>query len=144
MDNALIIYHSFTGNTEEVAELIAKTLEDSNVNVELYRLGSGTVPEPSTFDICFLGTFTWEEGLLPEEMEDFLEFANLPENKAVFGTGDTQFGGDSMFCKAVNTIVSKYGAKYIPLKIEQSPRGTQEKKVTKWTEQIIRINKGDI
>jgi predicted ribonucleotide reductase-associated flavodoxin len=143
MDNAIIIYHSYTGNTEEVAEIIQKQLLSNGIQVDIHRVGSGAIPDPANYDICFVGTFTWEEGSLPKEIEDYLDYSVLPSNTAIFGTGDTQFGKDSTFCRAVNIIANKYGYKYIPLKIEQSPRGAQEKKVVSWTQQIININKGD-
>lgn len=139
---AIVIYHTFSGNTKEVADLISKELESSGFEVESYEVGSGYIPEPTLYDICFLGTFTWEKGNIPEEMEDYLDFTDLPRNKAIFGTGDTQFGGDALFCHAVNKIVNKHGTKYIPLKIEQSPRGSQEQKVCKWAQSIISLNRG--
>lgn len=142
MDNAIIIYCSYSGNTEEVADLIGQTLMNVGVEVEMYRIGSGFIPELSTYDICFVGTFTWEEGGVPEEIDDWLEYSNLPKNTAMFGTGDTQFGGDTLFCKAVDTIATRYRTRYIPLKVEQSPRGSQEEKVYRWTNQIIELNQG--
>lgn len=141
--NAAIVYHSFSGNTEEVAELIERKLLDIDWIVSIYKIGSGFIPDLSNYDICFFGTFTWEKGRLPDETEDFLEFNNLPSNTALFGTGDTQFGGDRLFCKALDVIASTYRTPYIPLKIEQSPRGAQESKVFKWVGTIIEKNKGD-
>lgn len=140
MDKAIIVYHTFSGNTEEVAEIIEETLKESKYEVDLYRVGSGFIPELVSYNLCLLGTYTWDEGTLPEEMEEFIEFNNVPENTAVFGTGDTQFGGDALFCKAVDILAIKCKAKYIPLKIEQSPRGVQENKVRKWSRQIIARN----
>lgn len=142
MAKAIVIYHTFSGNTKEVADLISKELEESCFEVESYEVGSGYIPELALYDICFLGTFTWEKGNIPEEMEDYLDYTELPRNKAIFGTGDTQFGGDKLFCYAVDRIISKYGTKYLPLRIEQSPRGSQEQKVCNWTQSIISLNRG--
>jgi flavodoxin I len=55
----------------------------------------------------------------------------------IFGTGDTQFGGDTLFCKAANKLAKFYASPFPLLKIEQSPRGPQEKIVMRWTEGVV-------
>lgn len=61
-------------------------------------------------------------------MKDFIwEIGYKPENVAVFGTGDTQFGGDELFCKAVDKLVQFYNSKWPGLKIEQSPGDIRKK-----------------
>ena len=77
-------------------------------------------------------------GSTPDEMKDFiLEIGYKPNNIAVFGSGDTQFGGDALFCKAVDKLVTFYDSKWEGLKIEQSPRGHQEKYIENWLERVL-------
>lgn len=136
---AIICYLSYSGNTEEVAELINESLSNHNLDIDMYEIGqSGSVPDLSIYDIIFIGTFTWGKGGVPSEMKDFiLSVGYKPDNIAVFGTGDTQFGGDELFCNATNKLSKFYNSQYNPLKIEQSPRGKQESLVTSWTEGVI-------
>lgn len=136
--NAVIPYLSYSGNTEEVAELIAETLTESNVSPTLHRIGIDLPIDPEANDFIFLGTFTWETGSTPDEVKDFIiEVGYKPENLAVFGTGDTQFGGDTFFCRAVDRLCKFYQSPWDGLKIEQSPRGSQEQLVKEWTEGVL-------
>ena len=135
---AIICYLSYSGNTEEVAELIKGQLVDSGYVVDMYMIGFGTVPDLSTYDKLFFGTFTWDKGSTPDEMKDFArEIGYKPDNVYVFGSGDTQFGGDDLFCGAVDKLWKFFNSTYEGLKIEQSPRGSQEKIVTKWLEGVL-------
>lgn len=134
----LVAYLSYSGNTEEVAEIIAENLEGVGIEVENHIIGIDMPVDPADYDIAFLGTFTWEQGSTPDEMKDFvLEVGYKPNNIAVFGSGDTQFGGDELFCGAVDKLSKFYNSKYKGLKIEQSPRGSQEVLVEQWINRII-------
>ena len=140
--SAVVPYLSYSGNTEEVAELVAETLTENHVSCSLHRIGIDPPIEPEAYDQIFLGTFTWERGSTPGEVKAFiLEVGYKPAHIAVFGTGDTQFGGDDLFCKAVDKLVSFYMSPWQGLKIEQSPRGSQEKLVQQWTEGVFRRGK---
>ena len=136
---ALVCYISYSGNTEEVAELIEETLLSHNHEVELYRVGlSEGIPDFNNFDIVFMGTFTWGDGRVPSDMKNFItEIGYKPKNIVLFGTGDTQFGGDLLFCGALDRLKKFYNSEYDVLKIEQSPRGKQEERVIDWTEGVI-------
>ncbi|MBU5466052.1 flavodoxin [Virgibacillus sp. MSJ-26] len=129
----LIAYLSYSGNTQEVAELIKEDCRHHNFIVDIHRIGIDAPVKPSDYDYIFLGTFTWGEGTTPDEVKDFiLEIGYKPNNIAVFGTGDTQFGGDEQFCLAVDKLVKFYNSPWRGLKIEQSPRGSQEKLIFQW------------
>jgi len=66
-----------------------------------------------------------------------LEVGYKPNNIAVFGTGDTQFGGDELYCKAAEKLATFYGSRWEALKIEQSPRGSQEVLINQWLEGVL-------
>ncbi|CAM3984187.1 flavodoxin [Lederbergia lenta] len=136
----LICYASYSGNTKEVAELIEqRLLEEVNHSVFVYRIGTGIIPDPSLFDLIMIGTFTWGKGATPDDVKDFVyEIGYKPPNVFIFGTGDTQFGGDTLFCHAAEKLAKFYQSTYKPLKIEQSPRGSQENTVIEWTEGVLK------
>ncbi|MBO0601214.1 flavodoxin [Sporosarcina sp. E16_3] len=139
MVSFLIVYASWSGNTQEVAEIIEETLVAENIAVTTYRIGGGVIPNPRNFDAMIFGSFTWEQGSTPDEVKDFVaDVGYKPDNVYVFGTGDTQFGGDALFCHAAVKLARFYASPYEPLKIEQSPRGIQQEKVIEWSKGVIR------
>src|SRR5699024_11055169 len=90
------------------------------------------------YDLVFLVTFTWDYGSVPEEMVAFLHEVQLESNEvAVFGSGDTQFGGEDIYCRAVEALSAIYKSNWQGLKIEQSPRGSQEGLISKWLERVL-------
>jgi flavodoxin I len=135
---ALIAYLSYSGNTKEVAEIIEGKLIEQNFTVEVHLIGIDLPINPENYDFIFIGTFTWAKGATPDEVKDFvMEIGYKPDNIAVFGTGETQFGGDELFCLAAEKLAKFYQSKWAPLKIEQSPRGSQEKRVKSWVEGVL-------
>lgn len=136
--NILIAYVTYSGNTEEVAEHIAKELKNDGFSVDLHQIDFDPFVDVSRYDYLFLGTFTWDYGCTPDEVKDFvLDVGYKPDNVAVFGTGDTQFGGEEQFCQAVDKLVKFYNSRWGGLKIEQSPRGVQEGKIDQWIEGVL-------
>jgi flavodoxin I len=134
-----IAYLSYSGNTEETAELMQKKLLSRGVTVDMHRIGIDPPIHPPNYDVLLLGTFTWANGTTPDEVKDFvLEIGYKPSNIAVFGTGDTQFG---FFCGAVDKLVTFYGSKWPGLKIEQSPRGSQEILIDTWLKGVMQHDK---
>lgn len=140
---AVICYASYSGNTQEVAQLIAETIIASGREVVLHRI-DGRTPPPNLakFDIVLIGSFTWGKGETPRIVKNWVaDVGYKPDNVYIFGTGDTQFGGDELFCKAADKLAKFYNSDFPPLKIEQSPRGAQENKVREWTKGVLRIEK---
>lgn len=135
---SVIAYLSYSGNTLEVAEMIEDHLVRDGMAVDLHRIGVDPPIDVSRYDCIFLGSFTWDRGSTPDEVKDFvLEVGYKPDSVALFGTGDTQFGGDELFCQAVDKLAAFYGSKWNGLKIEQSPRGSQEQLVENWIEGVL-------
>src|SRR5699024_1676916 len=102
---------------------------------DTHEIGIDPPVDAAAYDLIFVGTFTWDYGQTPDEVKDFvLEVGYKPPNVFIFGTGDTQFGGEELFCLAAEKLATFYHSARRPLKIEQSPRGTQEKMITTWME----------
>ena len=136
---AIICYLTFSGNTQETAEIIKEELTKRNINTAMYEIGFGQIPSLDSYDYIFFGSFTWEQGSTPDEMKDFVaELGYKPSNVHIFGSGDTQFGGDDLFCAAASKLAKFYNTNSEPLKIEQSPRGRQEQTIIKWVDEITK------
>ncbi|TMN22130.1 flavodoxin [Lentibacillus cibarius] len=134
----LIAYLSYSGNTKEAAEIITDYLMADGAIVDVHRIGIDPPVDAAAYDMIFLGTFTWDMGATPDEVKDFiLEVGYKPDHMAIFGTGETQFGGDDLFCLAVDKLVTFYGSRWPGLKIEQSPRGSQEQVVKNWLKGVL-------
>lgn len=143
--NIAIVYSSMSGNTEEVASLVEITHRhrgDQVSRFEADRIGPREASALASFDLVYFGSYTWADGVLPDEMKDtfrlILKELNVPiRQAAVFGTGDKMF---VHFCRAVDEMayhLSRYGVPLAGelLKIEQSPRN-QPFNVRHWAERM--------
>lgn len=134
----LIAYASYSGNTKEVADLLYEELTQARMNVQMHQIDVDPLVDVSTYDYFFLGSFTWDYGCTPDEVKDFVyRIGYKPDNVAVFGTGDTQFGEEHHYCMAVDKLANFYNSKWPGLKIEQSPRGKQEKNIQQWVRGVL-------
>lgn len=133
MAKILIAYASMSGNTEAIADLLKAKIELLGHSVDLREIEHMEVKELLHYDAFLIGSYTWGDGELPYEAEDFydaLSNVNLAGKKAaVFGSGDTAY---SQFCAAVDlfeTRLKECGAEITQegIKIEFTP-STQEEK----------------
>lgn len=109
MTLAKIVYASMTGNTEEIADIVAETFENLAIEVETNEC---TQVEPEDFldaDICVVASYTYGDGELPDEIVDFyeeLKEVNLSGKVfGVCGSGDTFY---DEFCKAVDDFETTF------------------------------------
>lgn len=105
MKNIVIAYGSTTGNTEQVANLLAGHLDQHQVAV--YEVSALTEDLVAKADLVLLGASTWGYG---EVQDDFAAYMSKIDGKtyggksvAVFGCGD-QAGFGDVFCEAVTLI----------------------------------------
>lgn len=103
MTLAKIVYASMTGNTEEIADIVAEALENLAIDVEINECTQVEAEDFSDADICVIATYTYGDGELPDEIVDFYE--ELQEIDltgkiyGVCGSGDTFY---DEFCKSVD------------------------------------------
>ena len=92
MAKILIAFASMSGNTEEIAELIKSSIDTMGHDIEMKEIENINTQKLLEFDGIILGVYTWGDGELPYEVEDFyddIENLNLTGKKAaVFGSGD--------------------------------------------------------
>ncbi|MFD2701541.1 flavodoxin [Paenibacillus shunpengii] len=133
MANILIVYASLTGNTEEIAELIAEGVQNAGHTAVLKSAENCNADEMLNYDGTMIGLYTWGDGDLPDEFLDFydeLDEVDLSGYKvALFGSGDTSY---DLFCGAVDTAEAKLKERGAivtepSLKIEYSPLDEEKK-----------------
>jgi flavodoxin short chain len=100
---AKIVYASLTGNTEEVADVVAEALENLNIDVTVDECTQVEATEFEEADICVVATYTYGDGELPDEIIDFYEeLQELDLSGKIYGvcgSGDTFYDD---FAKSVD------------------------------------------
>lgn len=131
MSKILMVFASMSGNTEEIANLVAEGIKQAGNEVEIKEIFHAAAKDLLEYDAILLGTYTWGDGELPDDFLDFYEdLHNLDltgKKAAVFGSGDHAY---IHFCAAVDILESKLrecGAELVQegLKIEMSPSGSE-------------------
>lgn len=143
MPKVLIVFGSTTGNTEGVAETIAKTLNGNGVEATVKNAADVTAPGLADgYDAVLFGCSTWGDDEI-ELQEDFvplyedLDRAGLKGKKvAVFGCGDSSY---TYYCGAVDVIEKKaeeLGATLVAgsLKIDGEPDSAE---VVDWAKEVL-------
>ena len=129
---AIIGYVSMSGNTEEIADILKNVLLLNGCEVDIERLDQIEAETLLSYDCAFIGTYTWGDGDIPYDAEDFFEelnevhLAGLPV--ACFGSGERYY---PKFCAAVDSFAEKInerGGRVFDkrLKIELSPDSDEE------------------
>ncbi|APB31754.1 MULTISPECIES: flavodoxin [Vagococcus] len=100
---AKIVYASLTGNTEEIADIVAERLEEKGLDVEIEECTQVDAEEFLDADICIVGSYTYDDVLVPDEIADFyedlLELDLTGKIYGVIGSGDTFY---PCFCQVVD------------------------------------------
>lgn len=106
---AKVVFASMTGNTEEIADIVADKLTQLGHTVELEECTSVVASDFEDADIAVVATYTYGDGELPDEIVDFYE--DLQELDltgkiyGVVGSGDTFY---DEFCKAVDDFEAAF------------------------------------
>ncbi|NMD68683.1 flavodoxin [Bacillus sp. DNRA2] len=101
----IIIYTSMTGTTEQMANIIAEELMKVDKRVVLKDSIEVQAEELISYDMILIGSYTWGDGELPDELVDFydeLRHTDLTGKIfAIFGAGDSSY---THFAKAVDIL----------------------------------------
>ena len=106
---AKIVYASMTGNTEEIADIVAKKLEDLGHTVDVEECTTVDATDFEDADIAIIATYTYGDGELPDEIVDFYEdLADVDLTDKIYGvvgSGDTFY---DYFCQSVDEFESQF------------------------------------
>lgn len=110
MAQALIVFASLTGNTEEIAEITADFFKERGVDVDVVDCVQADPADYETYDYCIAASYTYGvDGDLPDEILDFyeeLEDIDLTGKiYGVVGSGDTFY---EQFCTAVDDFEQQF------------------------------------
>lgn len=106
---AKVVYASMTGNTEEIADIVADKLKDLGHVVDIDECTAVDASDFEDADIMVVASYTYGDGELPDEIVDFYE--DLQELDltgkiyGVVGSGDTFY---DEFCKAVDDFEAAF------------------------------------
>ncbi|WP_226037872.1 flavodoxin [Aquibacillus saliphilus] len=119
MFHVLLVYTSMTGNTEQIAkQLVFNISEFECINLTTIDIFDSYPEEIDEYDAIIIGSYTWGDGDIPDEMLDFFEELSDYNIKgkafALFGSGEQSY---EYFCGALDTFEDQLdtcGA-YLPL-----------------------------
>ena len=114
--NIKLVYASLTGNTEMLSDLIIEKFEEQK-DLQIEKL---FIEDMIDFDFLddadafIIATYTYGEGDLPEEMEEFFEEIGQKNYSGkiygVIGTGDTIYDEYCVCVDQFNEQIAKTGA----------------------------------
>ena len=111
MTVAKIVYASLTGNTEEIADVVAEALEELEVEVEVNECTQVDAADFLDADICIVASYTYDDFEVPDEIIDFHE--ELQELDltgkiyGVVGSGDSFY---TYFCQVVDQFDNSFAS----------------------------------
>lgn len=145
MGKILLVYATMSGNTEAMADLIEKGLQEAEVEADRFEaMDIDNAQLFNDYDYIIIGSYTWGDGDLPDEFldlaEDMDEIDFSGKTCAVFGSGDTAY---EFFCGAVDTLEAKIkergGEIVLPsVKIENNPEGEEEEELIEFGRQFAK------
>ena len=97
---AKIVYASMTGNTEEIADIVAKKLEELGHTVDVDECTTVDAADFEDADICIVATYTY--------VDFYEDLADLDLSGKIFGvvgSGDTFY---DYFCHSVDEFENQF------------------------------------
>jgi len=147
MGKVLMVYASMSGNTEIITDIIAENLQKlgHDVEVKSFDFDVIEIDELDHYDAVLVGTYTWDDGELPYEAEDFyidLEEGNI-EGKifGIYGSADSFYDTFGLAIDLFDERVKRLGANVLekPLKIDLTPDAEDEKRCVDFAQQLSQM-----
>ncbi|MFD1039749.1 flavodoxin [Virgibacillus byunsanensis] len=129
MSKILMLYASTTGNTELMAEAMVDYLEQEQHEVvtKTFDFDPIDVEELLEYDGILVGTYSWDDGAIPYEVEDFYDEVEdvtiTGKPIGVFGSADSFYDTYGGAIDLMGKRLEELGAKVIPtrLKVDLEP-----------------------
>ncbi|AQM59042.1 flavodoxin [Clostridium baratii] len=136
-----IIYYSSTGNTEEMANLIAKGAKEEGAEVNLMTFGEASVDDVKNCDIVLLGgPAMGAENLEESEVEPFVEsIEGEVSGKKMVLFGSFGWGGGAYMTEWENRM-EENGAELLEKEVvvQEAPEGEDAEKLIELGKKIAK------
>lgn len=124
MSKAHVVFATITGNNEDVADIVSEGLEDQGLQVIQSEISQTEPEELLEADIIVFCIYTYNEGHLPEEGEDFYQdMQELDLSSQIYGVAGS---GDVFYEEFYNTAVDDFST---ALKKAGAIKGAKEVKI---------------
>lgn len=137
-----IVYSSITGNTKELISILRELFLKYNFEISESRIDEFPLANLSRFDAIVIGTYTWGNGEIPDEMVPLYKAFENQDVKnivtGVAGTGDQFYPN---FCGAVDEfrdMLYVHTRLAATLKVELVPQQKDLTRCHKFVELIYR------
>ncbi|UOQ93297.1 flavodoxin [Halobacillus shinanisalinarum] len=146
MQRVVVLFASMSGNTEEIAEIIETHLLELKVSVSLFQIDMDDVEVEDllNYDAILLGSYTWGDGDVPYELEDFYEDLAVVDLSgkaaACFGSCDSMYPAYGGAVDKFEEQLAACGAKILipSLKVELTPEEDDVKRCQKFVEDFTK------
>lgn len=136
-----IIYYSSTGNTEEMAKLIAKGAKEEGAEVNLMTFGEASVDDVKNCDVVLLGgPAMGAENLEESEVEPFVELIEGEvSGKKMVLFGSFGWGGGAYMTEWENRM-EENGAELLEKEVvvQEAPEGEDAEKLIELGKKIAK------
>src|SRR5699024_3217840 len=131
------VYASQTGNTEQITDIIAHYLKElgHEVTIKSFDFDVIDIDILDNYDALLVGTYTWDDGELPYEVEDFyIDIEDKDMTKmiaAAYGSADSFYDTFGGAIDLVKDHLTHLGANIIgdALKIDLEPSKKDEERM---------------
>lgn len=140
-----LIYTTMTGNTEEIAKILAEEVKKRSLDVKSFHIEFDDIMalDLRKYDAVLFGTYTWGDADIPFEVEDFYEDLTDEDltGKVVglFGSCDSYYPHYGAAIEIMAKQFKSVGADVIDplLKIELGPEPEDTEKIQHFAEVFV-------
>lgn len=146
MGKILMIYASQSGNTEMITDIIADDLRALNQQVVIKSFDFDLIDMEALveYDAVLIGTYTWDDGELPYEVEGFyIDIAEVDIKGVtfgVYGSADSCYDTYGLAIDLLADRINNQGGSVIEerLKIDLLPNKHDEQRCEKFAGKIVK------
>ncbi|SDK47320.1 flavodoxin [Sediminibacillus albus] len=146
MPKVILLFCSMSGNTEEIAEIMEETISKHGLDVLKFQIDIDDVSAADLldYDAILFGTYTWGDGDIPYEAEDFYDDmadVDLTDKVvALFGSCDSMYPN---YGGAIDSFAERFkerGAMTVlyNLKVELTPEQNDIKRCQSFAEEFVK------